>query len=290
MHAYTRVAQIGYAQPMKYSLESRISPTIQKSITLIYHFAERESKARYKRSILGWFWSVFNPLVTVGIYWFVFGIVYKAVPPETNNGNAENFGLYLFSGLIIWSLFTGLVNGSMGWLSSVSDLRKKIYFPTETALLGGAASNLVQTILEAVVLLAIMAVFLNVSWTFIFLGASMALALGFGLGLGFLASVLNARYRDIQYLVGILLNAAFFGVPIIFTPDLLENDRIPEVVRVVVEWNPPALFIEIARDAVYFLRVPEWNRFLIALTWSVVTFTVGWIVFRNQSMAISEEP
>ncbi len=178
----------------------------------------------------------------------------------------------------------------MGWLSSVSDLRKKIYFPTETALLGGAASNLVQTILEAVVLLAIMAVFLNVSWTFIFLGASMALALGFGLGLGFLASVLNARYRDIQYLVGILLNAAFFGVPIIFTPDLLENDRIPEVVRVVVEWNPPALFIEIARDAVYFLRVPEWNRFLIALTWSVATFTVGWIVFRNQSMAISEEP
>lgn len=275
---------------MQFSLKPSLSPTVQKSITLIYHFAERESKARYKRSILGWFWSFVNPLVTVAVYWFVFGIVYKAIPPETNNGNAENFGLYLFSGLIVWSLFTGLVNGSMGWLSSVSDLRKKIYFPTETALLGGAASNLVQTILEAVVLLVIMMAFSNISWTFVFLVASMGFALGFGLGLGFLASVLNARYRDIQYLVGILLNAAFFGVPIVYTPDLLENDRIPEVARVVVEWNPAALFIEISRDAVYFLQVPQWDRFLVAMIWSATTFTVGWIVFRNQSMSISEEP
>ena len=80
-----------------------------------------------------------------GVYWFVFGVVYRAVPPGTSNGNAENFGLYLFTGLVIWTLFTGLVDGSMEWLSSVSDLRKKIYFPTETALLGGAASNLVQS-------------------------------------------------------------------------------------------------------------------------------------------------
>lgn len=281
---------MGIDRPVQFSLMPSLSPTVQKSLTLIYHFAERESKSRYKRSILGWFWSFFNPLVTVGVYWFVFGIVYKAMPPETANGNAENFGLYLFSGLIVWSLFTGLVNGSMGWLSSVSDLRKKIYFPTETALLGGAASNLVQTILEAVVLLVIMIALSNIGWTFVFLVVSMVFALGFGLGLGFMASVLNARYRDIQYFVGILLNAAFFGVPIVYTPDLLESERIPEVARVIVEWNPAALFVEISRDAVYFLQVPQWNRILVAMLWSVATFTIGWIVFRNQSMAISEEP
>ena len=102
-----------------------LSPSVRKSITLIYNFAERESKSRYKRSVLGWFWSFLNPLVTVGVYWFVFGAVYRAVPPETSNGNAENFGLYLFTGLVIWTLFTGLVDGSMAWLSSVSDLRRR---------------------------------------------------------------------------------------------------------------------------------------------------------------------
>ena len=275
---------------MQFSLMPSLSPSVRKSITLIYHFAERESKSRYKRSVLGWFWSFLNPLVTVGIYWFVFGVVYRAVPPETSNGNAENFGLYLFTGLVIWTLFTGLVDGSMEWLSSVSDLRKKIYFPTETALLGGAASNLVQSTLEVVVLLVIMAALSNIGWTLVFLPVAMALALGFGLGLGFIVSVLNARYRDIKYLVGILLNVAFFAVPIVYTHELLESEKIPEIARLFVEWNPAALFIEISRDATYFLQVPLWNRFLAALVWSVVTFSIGWVYFRRQSMSISEEP
>ena len=275
---------------MQFSLMPSLSPSVRKSITLIYHFAERESKSRYKRSVLGWFWSFLNPLVTVGVYWFVFGVVYRAAPPGTSNGNAENFGLYLFTGLVIWTLFTGLVDGSMEWLSSVSDLRKKIYFPTETALLGGAASNLVQSTLEVVVLLVIMAALSNIGWTLVFLPVAMALALGFGLGLGFIVSVLNARYRDIKYLVGILLNVAFFAVPIVYTPELLESEKIPEIARLFVEWNPAALFIEISRDATYFLQVPLWNRFLAALAWSVVTFSIGWVYFRRQSMSISEEP
>jgi lipopolysaccharide transport system permease protein len=267
-----------------------LSPSVRKSATLVYHFAERESKARYKRSILGWFWSFLNPLTTVLVYSFVFGVVYDASPPLTSNGRAENFGLYLFTGLIVWSLFTGIVNGAMGWLSGVSDLRKKIYFPTETALLGGAAANAIQTGLEAAVLIAIMAVLLNLSWTVVFLPVALALALLFGLGLGFIVSVFNARYRDVQYLVGIVLNVAFFLVPIVYTEDLLERDEVPELARTFVKWNPPALFIDIARDATYFLEVPQWNRFLAAVAWAGVTFTVGWVYFREQSMAISEEP
>ncbi len=267
-----------------------LSPSVRKSITLIYHFAERESKSLYKRSMLGWFWSLLNPLVTVGVYWFIFGTVYRAMPPATDNGNAESFGLYLFTGLVVWTLFTGLVNGSMEWLSSVSDLRKKIYFPTETALLGGAASMLVQTLLEVAVLLAIMAALSNIAWTLVFLPVAMVLALGFGLGLGFIVSVLNARYRDVKYLVGIVLNVAFFAVPIVYTPQLLEREDVPDTARVLLEWNPMALIIEVARDATYFLQVPLWNRFLAALAWSVATFSIGWIFFRRQSMSISEEP
>ena len=276
---------------MRHSLSpSLLSPTLRKNLTLIYHFAERESKVRYKRSVIGWSWSVINPLVTVAVYWFVFGLVYRAVPPDTNNNNAENFGLYLFTGLIIWTLFTGLVNGSMVWLSSISDLRKKIYFPTETALLGGAASNLVQSGLEVLVLVVIMAALSNLGWTVIFLPLAMLFALGFGLGLGFIVSVLNARYRDVSYLIGILLNVAFFAVPIVYTPALLNHEEIPEIARTIVEWNPVALFIEISRDATYFLQVPLWNRVLAAILWSATTFAIGWVFFRRQSMSISEEP
>ncbi|MEM7140387.1 MAG: ABC transporter permease [Actinomycetota bacterium] len=267
-----------------------LSPSMRKSASLIYHFAERESKARYKRSLLGWFWSFMNPLTTVLVYSFVFGVVYGAEPPLTSNGKAENFGIYLFTGLIVWSVFTGVVNGSMGWLIGVSDLRKKIYFPTETALLGGAAANAVQTTLEAIVLIAIMAVLTNISWTLVFLFVALTLSMLFALGIGFIVSVFNARYRDTQYLVGILLNVAFFAVPIVYTDDLLDRADVSGLIRALLEWNPPALFVEIARDAMYFLEVPQWNRLLAATAWAVITFGIGWVYFREKSMEISEEP
>ena len=258
--------------------------------SLVYLFAERESKARYKRSILGWFWSFANPLMTVLVYGFVFGVVYGAEAPETANGRAENFGVYLFTGLIVWSLFASVVNGSMGSLNSVSDLRKKVYFPTESALLGGALSSAMQTGLEAIVLVLIMAFLSNLSWTLVFIFIAIILTLLFGLGVGFIVSVANARFRDIQYLVGILLNVAFFAVPIVYTPDLLRTEAVPDSIRAVVEWNPMALIIEVARSSMYFLEVPIWNRLLAAIAWAVTLFGFGWIYFRANSMSISEEP
>lgn len=262
---------------------------MHRNFSLIYHFAEREAKSRYKRSLLGWFWSLANPLVTVGTYWVLFGVVYRAEPPDTGSGNAQNFGLYIFTGLVVWSVFTGSVNGSMQWLAGASELRKKIYFPTETALLGGAVASLLQTGLEALVLIAIMAALANISWTAIFLLVAILLALSFGLGVGFIISVLNARYRDVGYLVGILLNVAFFAVPIVYTPDLLNREQIPEILRFVVEWNPLSLFIQISRDATYFLQVPQWNHLLASLCWAGVASVLGVIYFRHKSMAISEE-
>lgn len=267
-----------------------LSPAFRKSLNLVHNFAERESKARYKRSVLGWFWSFVNPLTTVVVYGFVFGVVFDAVPPPTGSGRAQNFGLYLFCGLITWSLFTGVVNGCMGWLAGVSDLRKKVYFPTETALLGGAVSNGIQTGLEALVLVVIMAALRNISWTLVFLVLALLLTLVFALGLGFIVAVSNARYRDVQYLVGVVLNVGFFLVPIVYPLELVPEWTRGIPTRVLVEWNPPALFVEIARDGAYLLQVPSPAKLATAVAWSVVTFMVGWVYFRARSMEISEEP
>ena len=262
---------------------------VRTTASLIYLFAERESKTRYKRSILGWFWSLANPLATVLVYSFVFGLVYGAKAPSTDNGVAENFGLYLFTGLIVWSIFSTVVRSSMEWLIDVGELRRKIYFPTDTALFGGALSASVQVGLEALVLVAIMLILGNLSWTLVFLPVAVLLALFFGLGIGFIAAVLNTRYRDVQYLMGLLLTMGFFAVPVVYTPDLLEAEAVPALVRIAVQWNPPALFVEIARDAMYFLQVPAGHKLAVSLAWTIVLFSVGWAYFRAKSMEISEE-
>ena len=277
-------------QPGPAARPLRLSPAARTGARLVRSFAERETKALYKRNVLGWLWSLLKPLTTVAVYSLVFGVIYRATAPSTANGQAEVFALYLFSGLVVWNVFYTIVNGSMRWMDGVSELRKKIYFPTETALIGGAAATLLQSSLEALVLVLIMAVLANVSWTLVFLPVAMLLAALFALGLGFAAAIVNARYRDIQHLTTIVLSVGFFMVPIVYTPDIVPERAYGLPVARIVELNPLNSVIAVARDAVYFLETPDIADLATAAAWAIGTFVVGLAFFRRRSMAISEEP
>ena len=267
-----------------------LSPAALTGARLVRSFAERETKALYKRNVLGWLWSLLKPLTTVAVYSLVFGVIYRATAPATANGRAEVFALYLFSGLVVWGAFSTIVSSSMRWMDGVSELRKKIYFPTETALMGGSVATLLQSSMEALVLVLIMAVLVNVSWTLVFLPVAMMLAAMFALGLGFAASILNARYRDIQHLTTIVLSVGFFLVPIVYTPDIVPDRAYGLPVARIVELNPLNSVIAVARDAVYFLEVPAAADLATAAAWSIGAFVLGLAFFRRRSMAISEEP
>ena len=268
----------------------KLSPAARTGARLVRSFAERETKALYKRNLLGWLWSLLKPLTTVAVYSLVFGVIYRATAPVTANGRAEAFALYLFSGLVVWNLFYTIVSGSMRWMDGVSELRKKIYFPTETAIIGGAAATLLQSSMEALVLVLIMAALVNVSWTLVFLPVAMVLAAMFALGLGFAASILNARYRDIQHLTTIVLSVGFFMVPIVYTPDIVPERAYGLPIARLVELNPLNAVVAVARDAVYFLEAPDPRELATAAAWAIVSFVAGLAYFRRRSMAISEEP
>ncbi|MDE0268852.1 MAG: ABC transporter permease [Acidimicrobiaceae bacterium] len=276
-------------------ISAKLTPAVRTSVTLIVNFAKRETKTLYKRSILGWLWSLIRPLSTVLIYSLVFGVIYRAAPPEilnckTEPCKAESFALYLFSGLVIWNLFTAVVTGSMQWLKGVNELRKKVYFPTETAILGGAVSVFLQSLLEILVLAAIMIILGNISWTFVYLLWALVLAAMFGLGIGFVVSIFNARYRDIEYLMGILLNIAFFLVPIVFVPDMVPEEAYGLPVKALMNLNPITTIVGISHDAVYFLNTPSIYDMITSSAWAGAAFAVGLMYFRRRSMQISEEP
>ena len=226
----------------------------------------------------------------MAVYSLVFGVIYRAAAPVTANGKAEVFALYLFSGLVVWNAFSTIVSSSMRWMDGVSELRKKIYFPTETAIIGGAAATMLQSGLEVLVLVLIMAALANVSWTLVFLPVAMALAALFALGLGFAAAIVNARYRDIQHLTTIVLSVGFFTVPIVYTPDIVPERAYGLPVARIVELNPLNSIVAVARDSAYFLEVPELADLATAAAWAIGAFALGLAFFRRRSMAISEEP
>jgi ABC-type polysaccharide/polyol phosphate export permease len=255
---------------------------------LVANFAGRELKARYRRSLLGWTWSLLSPLSTIVVYSLVFSVFLKVDPDPAGNGD-KNFALFLFSGLVVWLFFSGMITGSMDWLSSVGDLRRKVYFPPEAAIFGSAAALGVQSAIEIGVLLGAMIAIGNVGLPSLLLPLVLIFAGLFGLGLGFFVTVANTHYRDVQYLVGIILNAAFFLVPIVYPMNIIPERHWGLPVRKLIEYNPVNQFVAAARDCVYFVEWPSAGRWLAMVGYSVATFLVGWRFFSRRSMDLSEE-
>lgn len=267
-----------------------ISTTDLNSYTpLTVNFARRELAARYKRSLLGWSWSIINPLATVAIYTLVFGVMFRAAPPETANGRGEYFSLYMFNGLIVWSFFTAVLNGSMSWMTGVSEMRKKVYFPAETAIFGGTIAVGVQSALEMGVIFVIMVALLNVGPTFLVFPFVLVMAGLFGLGLGLFVAILNTLYRDVSYLIGIVLQLTFFLVPIVYTPEILPDEAYGLPIKTILAFHPMAPFIAAGHEAVYFQELPTVGQVLGMLAWTGVALSTGLWYFRSRSMRISEE-
>lgn len=135
--------------------------------TLISNLAQRDLKSRYKKSFLGWLWSLINPAVTLGIYTIVFGIFLGAVAPVAGNGEMQVFALYLFAALVAWN-FSGTINNAIASFASAGgDPLTRTYFPPECPMFAGLATVALQAGLETLILVAFMVVFGNVSWTFL---------------------------------------------------------------------------------------------------------------------------
>jgi ABC-2 type transport system permease protein len=255
---------------------------------LIGNFAQRELRGKYKGSALGQLWSLLNPLATLAIYSLVFGIFLRVPPPVAGNGHLKNFAIYLFTALVAWNFFNAIVTGAIGALVGAGPLLKKIYFPPFAPVLGGAAATLYQAGIEIGLLVVVMIVVQNVSFTFLFLPLLLALLALFGLGLGLILARLNVRYRDVSYLVSIVLNLMFYGTPIIYPLTIVPVSKNGWPLRRIIELNPLTQFVEAFRDVVYDLKVPSAGRLLTLVIVSVVVFLVGFTFFERGSRDVAE--
>jgi ABC-type polysaccharide/polyol phosphate export permease len=257
--------------------------------SLIGNLAQRELKSRYKRSLLGWGWSLINPAATLLIYALVFGSFLRITPPVAGNGELRSFALYLFAGLVVWNFFNNVMTGSMGSLLGVGSLLRKVYFPPESPAIANAFAVITQTVVEAAILVVAMAAVGNASWTFVFVPWILVFVLLFSLGVGLILSLLNVYFRDVGYLTTILLNLLFYATPIIYTFDLVPQRVGFLPVRAIITLNPLTQFVGGMRDAVYLLQVPSLGRIVGIIASSLVAFLGGWAVFSRHSREISEE-
>jgi len=256
---------------------------------LVGNLASRDLRSKYKKSVLGWSWSLINPAATLLIYTLVFGTFLKIEPPVAGNGSTKVFALYLFAALIVWNFFNAVIVGSMSALTGAGPLIKKVYFPPEATVLANTLASLLQTGIETAVLVVVMIVVGNVSWTFLLFPFILALFICFCIGLGLMASISNAYYRDVSYLIAISLNLLFYATPIIYPLDTVPETLHGIPIRAIIQANPLTEFVQASRDCFYLLRVPSAGSIAWMTISSIGTLVVGWFVFQRQAAHVAEE-
>lgn len=268
---------------------------------LVGNFARRELKAKYKGSVLGSMWSMVNPLATLGVYTLIFGFFLK-FPPETGgNGHLRNFAIYLFTALVAWNMFFGLVTGTMGSLISAGGLLRKVYFPASAPVFGSALATLNQTAIEFGLLIVAYILLGNIGWMIVLVPVLLLLLFAFSLGCGLALSVVNARYRDVAYLVAISLQLMFYLEPIVYPRSYIDahiqgyqtgNPDVPATAHPwmhIYYWNPLTKFVDAFRDCFYLLKVPSAMDFLALAIWSFGLLAFGWWVFERGAREVAEE-
>ncbi len=261
---------------------------------LMANLTLRELRAKYKRSLLGWAWSLLNPLATMLIFTVVFRFVLRVPVPVGESTGIEVFALWLLCGLLVWSMISNGMSGGIAALISNANLIKKVYFPREALVIAAVLALVVTLCIELGVLSASLLLFGNVVLLYVpVLLLLVALLTAFTLGIALALSVVNVYFRDMQYFVAIFLQLWFYATPVIYPLQLVEAQRDTELFGVSVltlyNLNPAVAFVEAFRDVLYDVTLPSAGRWGALLAWSAVSLLVGVLVFRRYEARLAEE-
>lgn len=193
------------------TLEARTRAQGRVRRELLIGLIRKDLKVKYQGSVLGFLWSLANPLLLLIVYTFVFGVVLKNGIPQ--------FGFFLLSGLLVWNMFAGSVGTATDCVVGNSGLVKKVRFPLGILPMTAVGFNLVHFVLQMAVLVVVMLVtgFTSVIGPgLVLLIPALAVALVFTVALSYLVAGLNVRYRDTKHIVEVVLMAGFWVNPIVY--------------------------------------------------------------------------
>lgn len=235
---------------------------------LIHSLVARELKARYRGSVLGFFWSFINPLLQLLIYTFVFAYVLPG------RFQVEPYPLFLFTGILPWTWFSASVLESSNVLITSGNLIKKIHFPAEVLVFVVVLSNMVQFFLGLPILFIFLIYFGKIHATLVFLPGVILIQLVFTLGVCLFFSALSVHFRDVQNILANLMMLWFFSSPVIY-PYL---DISPNIQRW-LNYNPMTHILVGYHQTLFTGSLGHWPWLLAVSVGAVVTFLVGYAFF-----------
>jgi ABC-type polysaccharide/polyol phosphate export permease len=253
---------------------------------LLYLLSLKELRTRYKKSVLGWAWSLLNPLTQMVIFSVIFLYIFEATPPVGDPSGLKNFPLYFLCGLLPFNFFSITVGVSIGAVQGGSGLIKKVQFPHEHLVFSVVVAQLVTLFIELLVLIVALQIGGNLTlpWLPVIVAIVALLAL-FTTGVALVLSAANVFFHDISYLWGIASQVLFYATPIIYDPATVKYASL----RWIANYGPTGSFIKAMHEVMYDLRMPGTGRFIQLGIYAFGMFFVGAWVFNRLSPRFAEE-
>ena len=265
---------------------TQLPPLIQiiRARALLVALTSRDLKARYRGSILGFFWSLANPLMLLSVYTFIFTVFWKP------RFEYQPYALFLFTGILPWTFFSGAVLESTSAVSANSALIKKVTFPGEILPLVVAASHLVHLvfalpILFGALVVARLVVGTPIGISLVALPLIVLMLAIFVAGVALAFSAIAVLFRDLRDIVANLLNLGFFLTPILYLPEsVFKTPLIGYLWRL----NPMTPFVIAFQDIFFFSRFPSTLDWILMAVYALVSAALGLVIFDRLRDTLAE--
>jgi len=267
---------------------------IWRSRELLQNLTNREVRGKYRRTALGQLWSLANPIAAILIYTFIFSFIFRLPAQIGDPSGLNNYALWLVCGLLPWLFFNRVLTLGTDSLVANAGLIQKVYFPRIVLPLSLANATFFTWMLEMAVLVVALSLLGAFVLPWLPLVAVFMVIFGlFSVGLAMVFSIINVYFRDLSYLLTVVLQFWFYLTPILYPVELVEtqSDKLgglagaPITLLDIYSLNPVEGFIEIFRNLLYDNRAPELSTVLIALGWTLVAFGAGaWMYARKERM------
>ena len=238
---------------------------------------KKEIRGKYKGSFLGVLWSFVNPLLQILVYAIVFPYIMKV--------QTENYLIFLICGIIPWTWFTTTITQGTTCITINSNLIKKVYFPREILPISVVTSGLVNFLISCVIILIFVLLGgCGISWHLVFLPLIALVQYIISLAIIFLLSAFNVYVKDVEYMVGFIINLLFYATPIVYS-----SSSVPAQLQWIVKINPMSYLIESYRNIFYNKTLPDFKGLAVALIMGVILCVIGYFIFSKLQKRFAEE-
>lgn len=248
--------------------------------SLIRNIVERDLKLRYRNSIIGFLWSLLNPLLMMMVFTVVFAVLLHAAPTKGPYHKVP-YALFLLAGILPWNFLAASVTGGIGSVVNNASLVNKVYFPREVLPVSVVMANGVNYLLALIVfLLLTFIVHIGPSPIWLYFPIVLLGQILFTIGIALFLSALNVFFRDTEVIMEVLITLWFFLTPVFYDISQVFPDwngwDLPRMVRIV---NPMASYLESYRG-IFLLHAPPDPLFLLReFTTGALVAILGYVFF-----------